>query len=244
MLKNSTTAQTKNEMDIQLVEAHNHRFNADEQAIATFKDHFIAGLGTIDKNCPIQLWDEFIEQAQDTLNMLHTSQHDNSLSAYDDLEGPFDFNKTPIAPLGTKALIYDNPKVRNTFAPHGTDVFYVGPAKLHYRNMRFFDPLTRGFHTSGSVKLYPTHCKVPTLSEDDRTLLTAHDLLRTLRLAPPPTAEEKLKYCDAIEHLTRIIKNIPAPRVDNTGEPRVNTPSTSNNTTSPAFLQAQPRVHL
>ena len=41
---------TQNEMNIQLVEAHNHRVNAAERAIATFKDHFIAGLSTVDAN--------------------------------------------------------------------------------------------------------------------------------------------------------------------------------------------------
>ena len=46
---------TKNEIDIQFVEARNHRVNAAERVIATFKDHFITGLATVDTNCPIQL---------------------------------------------------------------------------------------------------------------------------------------------------------------------------------------------
>jgi hypothetical protein len=235
---------TKNDIGIQFVEAHNHRVNAAERAIATVKDHFIAGLATVDINCPIQLWDEFLEQTQDTLNMLRTSRREPTLSAYDDLEEPFDFNKTPLAPLGTKGLIYEDPTVRNSFAPHATDVFYVGPPKLHYRNMRFFDPTTRGFRNSGSLKLYPTHCKVPALSEDDRTIRTAHDLLRTLQLTPPPTADAQLKHCEIIERLTAILTNAPSPRVHPAEEPRVNVPSTSHNTTSPTFLRQQPRVHL
>ena len=78
-----------------------------------------------------------VEQDQDTLNMLHTSRCDPTLSAYDDLEEPFDFNKTPVAPLGTKALIYEDPTVQNSFAPHGIYAFYVSPSKLHYQNLRF-----------------------------------------------------------------------------------------------------------
>ena len=94
----------KEKIAIQLVLPHNHRVNAAERAIATFKDHFVAALATLDINCPLQLWDEFIFQVQATLNMLRTSRRNETVSAYEELCGPFDFNKTPLAPLGTKAL--------------------------------------------------------------------------------------------------------------------------------------------
>ncbi len=55
---------------IQLVLLHNHRVNAAERAIATFKEHFIAALATMDKHCPLQLWDEFLPQVELTLNIL------------------------------------------------------------------------------------------------------------------------------------------------------------------------------
>ncbi len=44
--------------------------NAAEHAIATFKKHFIAGLATVDKNCPLQLWDEFLPLIKLTFNLL------------------------------------------------------------------------------------------------------------------------------------------------------------------------------
>jgi hypothetical protein len=58
---------------IQLVPPHNHQANAAERAIATFKEHFIAALASIDMLCPLQLWDEFLPQVELTLNMLHFS---------------------------------------------------------------------------------------------------------------------------------------------------------------------------
>jgi len=127
-------------INIQLVEPHDHRVNAAERAIQTFKHHFIAGLATVDIDFPIQLWDEFLPQAQMTLNMLRTSRQNPNKTAYEELHGQFDFNKTPIAPLGTRALIYDDPDSRTSWAPHGTDAFYVSPALLHYRCLRFFNP--------------------------------------------------------------------------------------------------------
>ncbi len=89
------------QMKIQIVEPHNHCVNAAERAIQTFKDHFIASLCPVDKAFPIQLWDQLLEQAQDSLNMLRTSQTNPKLSAYQVLEGVHDFNHTPWAPPGT-----------------------------------------------------------------------------------------------------------------------------------------------
>jgi hypothetical protein len=88
--------------DIQLVNPDDHhRVNACERAIQTWKNHWIAGLSTLDPTCPLQLWCQFIEQGQDTLNMLRKARVNPKLSAYAILEGQFDFNKTPLAPVGT-----------------------------------------------------------------------------------------------------------------------------------------------
>jgi hypothetical protein len=38
-------------INIQLVPPHNHRANADERAIATFKEHFISALATVNQLC-------------------------------------------------------------------------------------------------------------------------------------------------------------------------------------------------
>ena len=62
---------------VQIVEPDNHRVNAAERAIQTFKNHFIAGLSTVDPNFPMQLWDELLPQAQDTLNLLRMSRKNN-----------------------------------------------------------------------------------------------------------------------------------------------------------------------
>jgi hypothetical protein len=101
-------------ISIQLVPPHNHHVNAAERAIATFKEHFIAALATVDAHCPLQLRDEFLPQVELTLNMLRFSCRDPTKSADQEVYGTFDFNKTPLAPLGTKALIYDDPVSRTS----------------------------------------------------------------------------------------------------------------------------------
>jgi hypothetical protein len=53
-----------------LVEPNNHRVNAAERAIQTFKAHFISALATTDSKFPLQLWDCLTPQVKHTLNML------------------------------------------------------------------------------------------------------------------------------------------------------------------------------
>jgi hypothetical protein len=65
---------TKKECNLQVVEPHNHRVNAAEQAIQTFKDAFIVALASTDHKFPLQLWDNLAPQVQDTLNLLRALQ--------------------------------------------------------------------------------------------------------------------------------------------------------------------------
>jgi hypothetical protein len=76
---------TNNECKLQLVEPHNHRVNAAEHAIQTFKDAFIAVLATTDSNFPLQLWDRITPQVQDTLNLMRASRINPNISAYEAL---------------------------------------------------------------------------------------------------------------------------------------------------------------
>jgi hypothetical protein len=50
---------------LQLIEPHNHRMNAAERVIQTFKDVFIAALATTNSKFLLQLWDKNTRQVQD-----------------------------------------------------------------------------------------------------------------------------------------------------------------------------------
>jgi hypothetical protein len=138
---------------IQLVPPHIHHVNAAEWAIATFKEHFIANLATVDTHCPLQLWDEFLPQVELTLNMPCFSSQNPKKSANQEVYGSFDFSKIPLALLGTKTLIYDNPASHASWAPHATIGFYVGPASDHYRCLCFYIPATRCFCFSDTLRV-------------------------------------------------------------------------------------------
>ena len=70
MFRHPTRIYGKQNIDYQKVPPHVHRRNAAKRAIRTFKNHFIAGLCSLDKKFPIHLWDKLLEQAEITLNLL------------------------------------------------------------------------------------------------------------------------------------------------------------------------------
>ena len=164
-----------------MVEPYNKQVNAAERALRTFKNHIIAGLCTTNKIFLIQLWDRLIKQAEDTLNMPRAARENPPLSAEAYLHGSFDFNKTPLAPPGIKAVVYNAPENRTLYSTHGTEAWYIGPAKDHYQCYKFYNPTTRDTRISGSVQFFPTHCDPPHIPPANARVIAAYDLLQALK---------------------------------------------------------------
>ena len=77
-----------------------HRRNRAEHAILTFKSHFLSILAGMDSAFPPYLWDLLLPQAELTLNLLWQSMLNPRISAWEYFQGPFDFNKMPLGPVG------------------------------------------------------------------------------------------------------------------------------------------------
>jgi hypothetical protein len=105
-LKNVFTA---NDIAYQLVPPHCHRRNTAELAISTFKEHFVAGLSSVDPSFPMHLWDRLLPQAEITLNLLRTSGLHPQLSATAHFHGLVDYNKTAFALPGCKIIAHEKP---------------------------------------------------------------------------------------------------------------------------------------
>ena len=146
----------KHKVKYQLVPPHLHRRNSTEHAIQAFKAHFIAGLCSTDPNYPAAEWDRLVSQAELTLNLLHSCRFNPKLSAYAALNGVFDFNATPLVPLGTKVLLHEKLDVHRTWAPRGTDAFYIGPALEHYCCVECYMPETRSTRIADKLEYFPT----------------------------------------------------------------------------------------
>ncbi len=136
---------TEEKCKLQLVEPHNHHVNAAEWAIQMFKDMFIAALATTDHDFPLQLWDKLTPQVILCLNLLCALQIDPTVSTHKILNGPYDWNRYPLAPLGCKAIVYKDGNTRGSWASRGVDGWYLGPSLDHYCCGLYYIPETRAF---------------------------------------------------------------------------------------------------
>ena len=155
---------TEKECEIQLVAPHNKRLNAAKRAIQTWKDAMIGALATTDADFPLQLWDWLTPQVEDCLNLMRASQINPTISVYEALNGPYDWNRYPLAPLGCKAVIYEDCNIRGSWASRGVDVWYLGPSCDHYRCALHYIPETRAYGILGSTEVYPQHFQLPNLT--------------------------------------------------------------------------------
>ena len=167
------------DIQMQLVPPYVHRRNAAERAIQTWKSHFIAGLCSIHPHFPMHLWDRLIPQANDTLNMLRVSRINPKLSAYDIINGPYNYMATPMAPPGCKAIIW-NPQ-RRTWDPKGLDAWYIGRAPMHYRCYEVYIPDTKGFRISDTVEFLPHLTDTPYFGQTEAIITAAQDLTHALK---------------------------------------------------------------
>jgi hypothetical protein len=176
---------TEQAIDFQLAPPDNHWCNAAERAIQTFKKHFKACLAGTDPLFPLYLWPKLLPQAELTLNLLRSSRLNPKLSAYAHLEGNFDFNRTPLAPPGTKVVVHD--KHHKTWALHGLSGWYLGPAIDHYRCYTTWITDTQGIRVSDTVDFFPAHVPKPQTSSANKALDAARDLIHALE-NPAPAA--------------------------------------------------------
>ena len=148
-----------------------------------FKNAFIAALAMTDSEFSLQLWDKLAPQVQNTLNFLQKSRANPSISAYEALNGPYSWDRYLLVPPGCKAIIYEAPAVKGSWASRGTNAWYLGPSEDHYRCNLYYVPETRAYQVSGSAELFPQHCQVPNLSNTAHLKALTEELTTTMAIA-------------------------------------------------------------
>jgi hypothetical protein len=203
-----TKAITDKGIDYQLASPHDHRLNPAERAIQTFKNYLISILHGCDSNFPAWLWCQIIPQVVMTLNMLQRSRINPKLSAYTQIFGVFDYNRTPLAPIGTRTVVHQRTtqQGRTTFADHGVIGWSVGPAMNHYRHWSFYIPKTRGTRVSDTVVFLPEKYTMPATASSDRATAALEELTEALKKpsAAKPFLNTGNKLNEAIAALTEM----------------------------------------
>ena len=141
-------------ISFQFVPPHLHQINAAKRSIDTFKDHFISGLASANPSFPIHLLYRLLPQATKTLNLLQPSRTNPRLSAEAILNGELNYNRNPLAPPGTKLIVHEVPLVRQAWALHGADGWYLGPAPKCYQCHQCYITKTRAKRIARTVEFF------------------------------------------------------------------------------------------
>ena len=74
-----------------------------------------------------------MSQAVFSFNLLRTSNINPKLSVEDKFKINFDYNTTPLAPVGTTVVAHENPSQQGSWSVHGARGWYLYPSPNHYR---------------------------------------------------------------------------------------------------------------
>ena len=153
--------------------------------------------------------------------MLRRSRINPKLSAYTQLFGVFDYNETPLAPLGTKAFVHERSNQRASQMDHGKIGYVIGPSEHHYRHLNLYIPKTRGVRDSDTYVFLPTKFEMPETAAADRMTIALEELTEAIC-----NTKEQIPFTDksinkAIEALTKILsQNRPSATKKTASAPR------------------------
>ena len=184
-----------------------HRRNVAEVAIKIFKNHFISILAGLDPSCPLYLWDRFLPQAELTCNLLRQSNTVPTVSAHAHVHGPFDYMRTPLAPLGCPCQVHEQPSSRGTYAPHCISGFNLGTSDEHYRCWICYIPETGAERVSETVFFKHKYITNPTLSHGDMVIKAAHDLAKVLQKKSSKKEDDTIR---SLRELSKIFTDMAA----------------------------------
>ena len=196
------------------------------------------------------------EQYVITCNTLCTSHIDPRKSAYHQLHGNrYDWNRFPMAPPSTRAVLYLDPDNRSSWGARGIDAWYCIPTQDHYWCIVFFVPETRSYINSGSFDFFLQHCSLPDMSPEEHSNAVHNELIhQIMALQTPPKKKLLKRMSDTLNKLATSTEKAPLQRVP----VQTNTPqtskvqrvsqappiTTSTNPTEKAILQTKQRTHL
>ena len=195
---------------IQLVPPDTHRRNLAERAIQTFKNHFIAILSGVDESFPMPLWDRLLLQTVMTLNMLRKSRINPTVSAYEYVNGKFDYNRMPLAPMGCAVQVHNSTNRRLTWAEHSLDGWYLKTSEEHYRCHVVFIKKTRSERISDTVIFQHRYITNPTITPEDKVVKALGDVKQALMKEKNLRGQDQM---DALQRIDAILKPTSQKRV-------------------------------
>jgi hypothetical protein len=239
-----------NKCRVELTTVDQHRQNAAERAIQTFKGNFISVLAGVTDGFPINQWDELLPQTILTLNLLGQSNMAPNISAYAYHHGSFDYNHMPIAPIGCAVQFNIKPGWRKTFGEHSADGFYLITSEEHYRTHVVFCKKTRTKQLADTVFFKHKYITHPTVTLADaivNALTKLWDAIQGIQHSKDDTHFEALRRLENSlqppdKQIIKTGKQVKFPRVDKQIELTRQVPRVCFDESPPTVHELPPRL--
>jgi hypothetical protein len=177
-----------------------HPTNPAEQEICTWKNHFLSGIATLFKTFPIAYWCCLTSQTDFTLNMLQLCHQNPALLAFEELEGSYSFNATPMALLGTKVLAHHKPNQWSPWGFHTLKAWYISPFLQHYQCIKTIMYDTGGERITDKFPYKYHAIPVPEVTATDCILEATHHLTAAIE-GIKEAAPDKLQAIISLRHI-------------------------------------------
>ena len=175
-----------------------HWRNAAEHAICTFKAHFLSILAGFAPSFPRNLWDLLLPQTELTLTLLRQATLNPTRSTWSYFQEPFNYDATPIGPLGCDIIAHKKRGTRHSWDFCGAAGWYVSVALQHYRCHTIVAKSTRAAQISDTVEFIHHHLTQPTVTPIDHIVHGVNKLTCALHDAPHIACDNELLAIDAL----------------------------------------------
>jgi hypothetical protein len=119
-------------------------------------------------------------------------------------QGPFNFNKTLLGPVGCHVLIHSKPATRHSWDFCAKEGFNIGPALDLYCCFKLVKSDTKSQVISDTVEFRHAYRTIPSPTLEDKIIHGLHIMLGALKDAPPPTC---ISQVDAIANLCDLFES-------------------------------------
>ncbi len=154
----------ENGMDYELVPPRQHRRNQAEQAIQTFKAHFISILAGVNNKFPLLLWCHLLKPAELTLNLLRQSRVAPKILAFMHVHGTHNYIQKPFAPISCAVQMHIKPDDHLSWDIRSEPGFNLGTSMEHHQCFMVYVTKTRATRISDTVMLKHQYITSPMIS--------------------------------------------------------------------------------
>ena len=123
------------------------------------------------------------------------------MSAWEHLQGPFNFDATPLGLIGCPVVIHTKPGFRKTWDLRGRSGLNIGPALKNNRCFHVVDGATKSLLFSNTVEFLHEYLTKPTVREGDRIVHTLNFISCEIKDAPTDIHSKQLTAISKLRDL-------------------------------------------